>query len=67
MVKSGLRQITVALDGFTQENYSKTRINGQVELVKTNLERVVSTRNRLGIRDLWITVLTFEFDDNQHQ
>lgn len=67
MVKSGLRQITVALDGFTQENYSKTRINGQVELVKTNLERVVSTRNRLGIRDLWITVQTCEFEHNQHE
>jgi MoaA/NifB/PqqE/SkfB family radical SAM enzyme len=67
MVQSGLRQITVALDGYTQENYSKTRVNGNVELVKNNLERVVSTKKRLGIRDLWITVQTCVFDHNSHE
>ncbi len=67
MVQSGLRQITVALDGFTQENYGKTRVNGNVELVKNNLERVTSTRNRLGVRDLWITVQTCVFEHNRHE
>jgi MoaA/NifB/PqqE/SkfB family radical SAM enzyme len=33
MVRSGVRQITIAMDGFTQENYSKTRINGHIQMV----------------------------------
>jgi len=67
MVQSGLRQITVALDGFTQENYAKTRINGNISMVKNNLERLVATRNRKGIKDIWVTVQTCKFEHNAHE
>ena len=67
MVKSGLRQITVALDGFSQENYSKTRINGNIQMVMNNLERLVATRNRLGIKDLWISIQTCKYEHNEHE
>ena len=67
MVESGVRQITVALDGFSQENYSKTRVNGNVEFVKNNLERVVKAKNKIGIKNLWITVQTCIFEHNKHE
>lgn len=67
MVKSGVRQITIALDGFTQENYSRTRINGNIHMVKNNLERLMETRSRLGVKDLWVSIQTCEFEHNAHE
>ncbi|MBF0444184.1 MAG: SPASM domain-containing protein [Magnetococcales bacterium] len=59
--------MTVALDGFTQEVYSTTRINGNVDMVKDNLERLVAVRNRLGIKKFIIEVQTVEFKHNIHE
>lgn len=42
LVNSGLTHLTVAIDGMSQETYSKTRINGRIELVKSNIENVCS-------------------------
>lgn len=42
LIASGLTHLTVAVDGMTQDVYSKTRINGRIELVKSNIERVVN-------------------------
>ena len=67
MVQSGVRQITVALDGFSQENYSKTRIGGNIKLVKDNLERLVDRRNSLGVKNLWITIQTCVYEHNEHE
>lgn len=67
LVRSGLRVIIIALDGFSQENYSKTRINGNIRLVKENLERLVAMRKRLGIKNLWVAVQTCKFEHNEHE
>jgi MoaA/NifB/PqqE/SkfB family radical SAM enzyme len=48
LVESGLTNLTVCVDGLTQENYERTRVGGNIALVLHNLERVVQHRNSLG-------------------
>lgn len=48
IVASGLTNLTVCVDGLTQEMYERTRVGGRVELVMKNLERVIDCKRRLG-------------------
>jgi MoaA/NifB/PqqE/SkfB family radical SAM enzyme len=67
IIRSGLKIISIPLDGFTQEIYATTRINGNVSLVKKNIERLIEMRNRLGIKELFIEVQTATFKHNPHE
>lgn len=40
VVESGLGSLTFALDGFSQESYASYRVRGEIEKVKTNIEKV---------------------------
>lgn len=48
MVTSGLTHLTVCVDGLSQETYRRTRVGGQVNLVLSNLERLLKIRRQLG-------------------
>ncbi|MBF0195798.1 MAG: SPASM domain-containing protein [Magnetococcales bacterium] len=67
LICSGLKIISIPIDGYTQEIYAKTRVNGNLSLVKKNTERLIEMRNRLGVKDLFIEVQTATFTHNPHE
>lgn len=50
IVESGLDIINVAVDGFTQETYSKYRIGGDLDKVISNISRVSAVKKILNSR-----------------
>jgi len=48
IVKSGLDKLIISLDGIDQETYSQYRINGNIDVVKTGIERISEARNLSG-------------------
>ncbi len=67
LVRSGLSAIIVALDGFTQDTYEITRVNGHIELVKANLTRLMTFRKSVGSRKPFVEVQSCVFEHNKHQ
>ena len=63
----GLDRLVVAVDGATQDSYERYRAGGNLELVKTNLERLLQTRRRLKrTRPLVeIQFLDWEYNHNE--
>lgn len=45
IINSGLDKLIISLDGIDQETYSQYRINGNLDLVKTGIERISEVRN----------------------
>jgi len=66
LLTSGLDQMIVSVDGFTQEVYERFRVGGDVALVKENLKRAASIRDRLGL-STWITYKFLVFSWNEHE
>ncbi len=48
IVKSGLDKLIISLDGIDQETYSQYRINGNIDVVKTGIERISEARSLSG-------------------
>lgn len=67
MVTSGLKACVVALDGFSQESYGRTRIGGKFELVKSNLERLLAIRRQLKSPTPLVEVQSCLFEHNRHE
>jgi len=67
IVESGLTHLTVCVDGFSQESYSRTRINGRLDFVLSNLERVCSVRRQLGRCFPRVEVQFIKFPHNVHE
>lgn len=67
LVTSGLTHISVAVDGFTQQTYERTRVGGRLDWVRSNLERLVAYRRRLGQRYPRIEVQYIRFRHNEHE
>jgi MoaA/NifB/PqqE/SkfB family radical SAM enzyme len=66
LLLSGLDELAVSIDGFSQETYGKYRVNGRFDLVMENLTRLVAIRQRLGAhtRINW-NLLIFSFNENE--
>lgn len=47
IVTSGLEKLYISLDGATQESYAHYRIGGKYDLVMSNIEKLIETKNRL--------------------
>ncbi|MFA7057307.1 MAG: radical SAM/SPASM domain-containing protein [Candidatus Cloacimonadales bacterium] len=47
VVKSGLDSMIVSLDGSTQETYNQYRVNGNLEKVLSNVEKLVAAKKKL--------------------
>jgi MoaA/NifB/PqqE/SkfB family radical SAM enzyme len=48
IVSSGLDEMRLSIDGATQEIYSRYRVNGNLDLVLHNVERLVAAKRRIG-------------------
>lgn len=66
LLSSGLDQLAVSIDGFSQATYEKYRVGGDFGLVLGNLERLVAMRDRLGVatKISW-NFLIFSFNEHE--
>ena len=66
LVLSGLDELAVSIDGFSQESYEKYRVHGKLDLVMDNLQRIVEMRDRLGaaMKINW-NFLIFSFNEHE--
>ena len=67
LVKSGLDQLIVGLDGATEETYKKYRRGGNYSLVKQNLSRIQSVKSKLGLSTPTIICQFLVFKHNEHE
>jgi MoaA/NifB/PqqE/SkfB family radical SAM enzyme len=67
IIRSGVNWISVALDGFSQDSYGKTRIGGSVATVKNNLQRMLAVRKELKQKQPFIEVQSLIFKHNRHE
>lgn len=66
LLLSGLDELAVSADGFSQRTYEQYRVGGRFDLVMENLERLIETRGRLG-RDTKITWNFLLYSFNEHE
>ena len=66
LLKSGVDEIAVSIDGFSQETYGTYRRGGNFELAKTNVERLAALRDRLGLKTeiIW-NLLVFRWNEHE--
>jgi MoaA/NifB/PqqE/SkfB family radical SAM enzyme len=67
IVNSGVTDLTVCVDGLTQELYERTRVGGKIDLVLNNLERLCKRRKELKSKRLHIEVQYIRFKHNKHE
>ncbi len=61
-VNAGLAEVSVPLDGWTQEQYEKYRVGGDVSVLKSGIKHLVQYRRKLKQRWPLIKVNTIRFD-----
>jgi radical SAM protein with 4Fe4S-binding SPASM domain len=66
LLESGVDFIKIAVSGFTQQVYERNHRGGDVEAVKTNLERLVRAREKLHA-DTVIMLDYIAFRHNDHE
>jgi MoaA/NifB/PqqE/SkfB family radical SAM enzyme len=66
LLTSGLDVLAASVDGFSQETYQIYRRGGNFALVRSNLERLVALRRKLGLKTeiIW-NILVFSFNEHE--
>lgn len=67
LVKSGIHQLTVSIDGLTQEVYEQYRVKGNLTLALDNLKKIIDEKKRQSTQlpvIEWQVVVT-KFNENQ--
>jgi len=67
ILKSGLKQLIVSMDGITQEVYEQYRIGGNLEKVQQGLQLLVSERKKAGFHFPRIVLQFLVTGQNEHQ
>ena len=67
LVRSGLTELIVSLDGTSPETYSKYRIKGEFDLVRRNMKRIQETKARLGMTTPEVVWQFLVFKHNEHE
>ena len=67
LVKSGLDSLIIAVDGATQETYSKYRKGGNLELVLENIRTIVKIKKNLKSTTPRLTVRTVITKHNENE
>lgn len=62
MIESKLDSISVCLDGYSQKNYSKYRVGGNVETVKNGIIELCKTKNKMNSKKPFLNVYTITFN-----
>ncbi|OOG70761.1 SPASM domain-containing protein [Algoriphagus sp. A40] len=67
LLKSGLKQLIVSMDGITQEVYEKYRVGGNLEKVQEGLKMLVSERKKARQNFPRIVLQFLVTGQNEHQ
>ncbi|GAA0877276.1 hypothetical protein GCM10009119_02440 [Algoriphagus jejuensis] len=67
ILQSGLKQLTVSMDGITQEVYESYRIGGNLEKVQNGLKLLISERKKAGRNFPRIVLQFLVTGQNEHQ
>lgn len=67
LLESGLEELTVSIDGVTQETYEKYRVNGKLDLVFSNLRHLLERRAQLGLKSPSVEWQFIVFKHNEHE
>ncbi|WP_092728030.1 radical SAM/SPASM domain-containing protein [Algoriphagus alkaliphilus] len=67
ILKSGLKQLIVSMDGITQEVYEQYRIGGSLNKVQEGLRRLLSERKKTGQQFPRIVLQFLVTGQNEHQ
>ncbi|MEM0999509.1 MAG: radical SAM protein [Bacteroidota bacterium] len=66
-VESGLHELTVSIDGATQETYQAYRVGGNLEKVKAGVKRLVDVRKQLKSATPYIILQFLVVGPNEHE
>lgn len=67
LVKSGLDNMFLSVDGATQKTYETFRRGGNLQYVLKNLKELVGARNKLGIKKPYLIWRYLTFEHNLHE
>ena len=67
LIKSGLENLAVSLDGTTQDVYKKYRVRGNIELVFRNLKEIIKAKKNLKSKTPYIEWQFILMKHNYHQ
>ena len=67
LIRDKLDNITIAMDGISQETYEKHRVGGEFELVMANMKRLANLKKKLGASKPNITWQFIVFSFNEHE
>ena len=67
LVRSGLTELIVSLDGTSTETYSKYRLRGEFDLVCRNMMRIQEAKTRLGLTTPEVVWQFLVFKHNEHE
>jgi MoaA/NifB/PqqE/SkfB family radical SAM enzyme len=67
IVRSGLKELMVALDGLTQESYERYRKGGRIEWAFKNVRAIADTKKRLGLTTPYLRWQWLTFAHNIHE
>lgn len=67
LVRSGLNQIIISIDGTTQEVYEKYRVGGNLATVISGIANLVEARKKMNSYTPIITAQFIVFRHNEHQ
>ncbi|MCW4114372.1 hypothetical protein NPA31_005270 [Aurantimonas sp. MSK8Z-1] len=67
IVRSGLKELLVALDGVTQESYQKYRKGGRLDWAFANVRAIADAKKRLGLSTPYIRWQWLTFEHNVHE
>jgi radical SAM protein with 4Fe4S-binding SPASM domain len=62
-LSSGLDLISICLDGFTQESYSKHRVGGDVNKLKCSIRELSELKGQLSSKTPFVNVFVISFND----
>jgi radical SAM protein with 4Fe4S-binding SPASM domain len=67
LVKSGLDSIIVSLDGAEQDTYNKYRVNGNLQKVTENVEKLVAAKKKLNSVTPYLRWQFIVMKHNEHE
>lgn len=67
IITSGLNNLSISLDGASEQTYSIYRRNGNFQLVLDNIRRIVEAKRQKNSTSPWITWQFLVFGFNEHE
>ncbi|MDI3504209.1 MAG: hypothetical protein PWP64_1145 [Candidatus Cloacimonadota bacterium] len=67
IIQSGLNKIIISMDGVSEDTYNSYRINGNYDLVLSNMQRLVAAKKRLKSQTPYIVWQFIIMSHNEHE